>query len=385
MKLSNLKTLALMCVSAFFSTPILYGEFSVNYTFALAVIILVFLRGKLTVPPLEIQSIIFILTLVLFASILSNPNSPHHERQILSFLTYSSVFMFCFLKLKEEAVLSLLMGVLLSGLVYSLNLISKVYLEFDVDQIDQLKNMVGSQRYGFVLLFSFWIVLLELRLKLNLSLLTLIPILAVLILGMSLTYSRTTILVLCFTLGIFTLLNIKSKKIIKLVFSLTGAFVALVSFDIINLPIGYYTKSLFEPLFNSGFSNSLLVETSSEGIRLLRLKEILNHTAESPFFGTGFLGYWAIAPIGSSAHSQYGDILLRTGLFGAFFYALTLVSTVVKTWKYSQSTFWALSSILCYSVFHETWKDSHGAYLMALIFHIAFIQTRKSADKNDII
>ena len=73
-----------------------------------------------------------------------------------------------------------------------------------------------------------------------------------------------------------------------------------------------------------------------------------------------------------SAHSQYSDVLFRTGLFGFTIY-LYLLFRIFKYLSFSnRDLFFGYLSILIYGVFHETFKLSHGAFVLSFLLAMTY-------------
>ena len=63
---------------------------------------------------------------------------------------------------------------------------------------------------------------------------------------------------------------------------------------------------------------------SSEGARVSEWKTIIEHTIRRPFIGSGFMGVWELKRSLGSAHSQFFDVLYRTGFVGFAVYFFVL-------------------------------------------------------------
>jgi O-antigen ligase len=121
----------------------------------------------------------------------------------------------------------------------------------------------------------------------------------------------------------------------------------------------------------SGFFNepSGFNPKGSEGIRLQIWSAILDIVAISPITGTGFAGTHQFLDANwGSAHSQYMDILLRTGLIGLAFY-LYLWVTILRYYLTMPGIFAGLIAFLVFGLFQETTKFSYGALLFFLLLN----------------
>ena len=84
--------------------------------------------------------------------------------------------------------------------------------------------------------------------------------------------------------------------------------------------------------------------------------------------GAGYLGPWVLRDSAfGSAHSQYTDVLFRTGVIGLLLYLGILVGLMRYLWRSHEGLFWGVASVLVYGLFHETFKESQGAFVIAFL------------------
>jgi O-antigen ligase len=84
--------------------------------------------------------------------------------------------------------------------------------------------------------------------------------------------------------------------------------------------------------------------------------------------GSVYLGTWASKSVNAgSAHSQYMDILFRTGFLGFFLYMYLICKTFLFLRKEDKGLFLGIFGVLVYGLFHETFKESHGAFVLAFV------------------
>ncbi len=168
---------------------------------------------------------------------------------------------------------------------------------------------------------------------------------------------------------LFFLVNILFYKVtIKRIIT----FIKYVLFFIISFILIYIffepTLSRFIYIF---FEHDIVAEINnneaSGGVRLLIWKNILDFVLINPFTGTGFLGVWGIQPVGSS-HNQYMDLLLRTGFIYFLIFMLVIVKLCFMLFKYERYMFFGFMAFLIYGMFHETFKESQGAFVLAFLF-----------------
>jgi O-antigen ligase len=108
--------------------------------------------------------------------------------------------------------------------------------------------------------------------------------------------------------------------------------------------------------------------SSSEGARILIATRALDFVVRNPFTGSGFLGVWVLRDLpAGSAHSQYVDVLFRTGFIGFAVYLWIIVRLLRFLWRQHEPLFWGLLAVIFYGLFHETFKESQGAFVLAFL------------------
>src|SRR5581483_9473329 len=93
--------------------------------------------------------------------------------------------------------------------------------------------------------------------------------------------------------------------------------------------------------------------------------------ALNPMTGSGFLGVWVLPMsrvfhVGSS-HSEYMDTFLRLGVIGSGAYLYLLVGILKFTYRHHREVFVGLVGVITYGLFHETFKESQGAFILAFL------------------
>ena len=84
-----------------------------------------------------------------------------------------------------------------------------------------------------------------------------------------------------------------------------------------------------------------------------------------------------------SAHNQYGDVLFRTGFIGLFLYLYLLYKVFIHLKNNHRDLFYGYISILVYGFFHETFKMSQGAFILAFVLGMMVTANRyKTIGKN---
>jgi O-antigen ligase len=249
------------------------------------------------------------------------------------------------------------------------------------------KNQVGNQRYGFLYIIGFWLVFFFQSSSVFLRL-SKIPLLVIIFLGILLTFSRASIVGLIGSGLVFLVVIFGSK--IKLtaknlgIFSLYAMGIGVVVafsgiYEYIALPFEYFADKLFTLRSSDGSANFNLVNAaSSSGYRIFLIKSILEYVASSPLFGSGYLGIWVILDDGiGSAHGQYNDVLFRTGFIGLGLYLYVLQKLGAYLYKTDLGLFLGFMGVLVFGLFHETFKVSHGAFVLAFLIGMWASELRK--------
>jgi len=110
----------------------------------------------------------------------------------------------------------------------------------------------------------------------------------------------------------------------------------------------------------------------SEGERLDIYSEIIKTVEGNPFTGTGFAGAYLVIKGEGSAHGQYFDVLLRTGVIGLVIYLLfwgKLLRYYVRT---DIGVAAGLIALTVFGLFHETTKLSYGALILFFLLNKAY-------------
>ena len=326
------------CICLFpFSITLLGSGASASYFFMLIPFFLLIKFGKIKNPGSDINLIIIIFTIFFFLNAFLQINYWDLTfRKIISFLLFFSAFCLVFFDISKDMERSFLFAIVLVSLFFSLR--SIYYLvQLDLNAVGfSAKGEVGSQRFGFIYLMAFWIVFFYKPTKLYLGWLKVIS-LSILLLGIFLTFSRSSIIGLIFSIIIYMFFFMKLSNVFKvknflwLTLLLPIAIYLIYRFNIdliLILVFDFFWERMFSLLtFSEAKSVELLNFSnpeSSEGYRLFLIQKILNY-ASSNFLGSGYLGIWIVLDgfIGS-AHGQYNDVLFRTGFFGLIIYIYML-------------------------------------------------------------
>jgi len=373
------KSVVLTAAFIFFLYPIGIDGLSVNYTFCIYVLILILLSGKIRKMPTDMVVGVFVFSFIFLVSIVQHINTPELSgRRLASFLIFMSLFSFSIVNLNMSMVAAFKRAVILISIFFSIISIGKFFEHSMTGPIHfEVKNLIGSQRYGFIYILAFWVVLLSPVESLKQRILSLFPLL-IITSGMFLTFSRSSIVALLLSLFLFGLVKLMPSGFVKvrasdayklLAFTMALLCVILVVQYFFPLTVQYYIKTLINPLTDASLFEALKYPTSSEGTRLVRVIEGLEHTLSNPITGTGYLGIWLFSESGAgSAHNQFLDTLIRVGIIGFAYYMYLFLRLMIYLRKYDAQLFWGMIGILVYGLFHETFKESYGAFVLAFMF-----------------
>jgi len=343
---------------------------SVNYLFVLLPLIYFFRNHLLKPPKIIYVSLLIYILVFIFSNLISIDQHQLFFRRVSSFLIFISIFAYAFIPISEKMKESFEMAIVLASLYFSVfSIIS--FMTLGISDLMELKNLIGSQRYGFVYLMGIAILVHKLYEQGRINMVILF-FLSIIISGLLLTLSRSSILSFMIMAILFLLASgfqkgsYKIKTIlVSIIFALTASLA--VFFFLPDVPY-FFVQTLINPLFNAELITASADVGSSEGIRISRIREVLDFLSTSPILGNGFLGIWAISETGSgSAHNQLLDTFLRVGIIGFVAYLVLGLMLLKYLLNFHKSLFWGFLGILIYGLFHETFKESQGAFILAFL------------------
>ncbi len=350
---------------------------SANYSFIFLPLLIILFSGKIKIPSENIIIFILFFSFILLMGIIYQYKLfIYLDRRLLSFLIFMTMFSYVVIDIGKDKIDSFKIAVVLIVLYFVILKIGNFFIYTELEK-GNLKYYVGNSRYGFVYLLAFWIVYFYKPGSKLVSILKTFTILLILG-GIFITYSRTTILSFLFSFGLFyfsVLFKNDKRFFYKLFFFLlipSILIVLLILFEkIFTNTYNYFSDTLFtyfsiDGLF--GFFERLSDSKTSMGFRVLLLGKIIDYVSLNPFTGSGFLGCWIMFDdLKCSAHNQYADVLFRTGFVGFYIYLYILYKTFVYLRHNHQDLFYGFVSILLYGFFHETFKMSQGAFILAFM------------------
>lgn len=358
-----------------FLYPITLGVFSVNYSFIFYPFFASLKRKTLLIPPLQINLMMGAFLLILLGGLISNPlaSGDNILRSLISFFIFMSIFSFAFVEIDKNLVNLFKYALISISCLFSLYAFCSFFYHGGNINRYGIKDLVGSQRYGFIYLIGFFsLFYLDMEKRYN-KILRLIGLWLISV-GIMLTFSRASIVSFIAVLGLYYVVQIAKirtinldavlKSIPKVILLILSLFII---YKLFPLPVKFFLDRIINRYFFKTTAVFLAAETS-EGSRLRIWSDIFNYVCQFPLTGSVYLGTWASKSVNAgSAHSQYMDILFRTGFLGFFLYMYLICKTFLFLRKEDKGLFLGIFGVLVYGLFHETFKESYGAFVLAFV------------------
>ena len=349
---------------------------SANYLYIIYPIIVVAIIRKIRHPgndQIIIISIYF--SIFIISAIYQYTYYDYIFRKLVSFIIFMSVFTYMLIRIDVKMIQAFKISIIIISLYYSLKLIYGYYLVAGNEIGAEAKAMIGSQRYGFILILAIWIVFSNISKNSIRMFLLNNCIIFILISGVLLTYSRSGVIALIGSFVLYVIYNIFNQhgKCKIHVSSISLLIVVPISILILNYyfpgATAYYISKLFTYLLSTSYEGLEIQNIgSTAGYRIYMILKILEYISFNPFTGSGYLGVWIMFnDLSGSAHNQYFDVLFRTGLFGFMFYVFLLYRIMRFLYFNDTGLFWGFIGILIYGLFHETFKLSQGGFILSFI------------------
>lgn len=351
---------------------------SANYLFFISPI-LVLLAGKNLVKPqrLYLEFIAIYIAILCLATLYQYSLLNEIGRRLVSFIIFMGIFVFMFVKITPKMVVSFKISVILVSLYFSIySIVSYILAGSDILGFSA-KDVVGTQRIGFIYIVAFWLLLLFKPSKMLLRSIKMGAV-ACIFFGMLLTFSRSTIVAL---VGSFTIYNfihsyerLRGQQFIlsRSQMGIGSVLIALLFLIWIffPVPLEFFAERLFSNTTAAGDPVYDFVNpNASEGYRVWVLKKVLDFLIHNPLTGSGYLGVWIAVDEGGqgATHNQYSDVLFRTGIFGFLMYLYILFKLGKYLYWRHIDLFYGYVGVLIYGMFHETFKESQGAFMLSFM------------------
>lgn len=345
----------------------------VNYLFVVLALVLYARDGfivKYSFPVLSLAIFLFIFILSWFWFSGEDINL---VRRALSFLIFISIFCFIFYRFDDDTISGLKIAIVLLTVCMILDALWTFY-ELGGSRLGLSVKKVGSQRYGFIFLISLFIAIMWDVKKFHLRAFK-SALVAFCGLGCLFSFSRSSVVGLLVCAMVYIILESRSlfkPKTLLMFGILSTAAVVAVSYWLPSA-FDFYAATLFSLVEADGQTAvfNLNNPQASEGYRLWLWSLIWEYSWINPF-GSGFAGVWTILDEGGSgsAHSQFFDVLFRSGLPGLVTFGLLIWVVGNALFSVHRDLFYGFLGMVVIGIFHETFKESHGAFLLAVFMSI---------------
>jgi len=364
------------------------GGVSINYSFALLPVGWMLLRGRVKMPPPVVVAAAIVYAFVLVAAIVLDGGA-NMARRLASFVVFMSLFAYSVIEVDTAMSRAFRRAVVIISVLFSLVAIYKG-VALDLLALGYgAKDAIGSQRFGFVYLMAFWLLVFHVP-RTRLQFTGRFAALSVVTTGLLLTFSRASIVALVGSVLVFAVINVlrwlgrPTKRGIATAFAaVTGVAVLLVLLQQTVPYVFQYADTYLVQYARDtvALREKLSDRTDSFGTRAFIARRVAETVASSPLTGSGYLGVWILpdlAGIAGSAHNQYLDVLFRTGVLGGAAYGALLLFLLTRLRPADRGLYWGMVAVLIYGMFHETFKESQGAALLAALIGIASEHWRRS-------
>jgi O-antigen ligase len=350
---------------------------SANYSFVLFPLFWSVLHGGVVKRPKTVYLLLMggFWLIFLVAAVYQIAYQEYAARRFVSFALFMTMFSYMFVEIDADVVAAFKIAIVLISVYFCLDQLATYTLAGGSELGSLAKDVVGSARYGFIYILALWIAY-QGRYAGRLWKVCKYPTVVVLLIGLLLTFSRASMVALLGGFGIFTVFGILARAnrprqlfsvpALTSVVILAGILFSLIRF--VPGPVGFFEERFQFFLNEDALGKSLENPQSSEGGRVFLVEQVLDFVQTNPFTGSGYLGVWILFDDGSgSTHNQYTDVLFRTGPLGLAAYLYLLVALLRYLFANERALFWGIVGVLIYGLFHETFKESQGAFVLAFL------------------
>jgi O-antigen ligase len=376
LKRAGLTALFALCLYPI-SVQLPLGAVGVNYIFVLLPLATALVTGRLRNPgEMLLLAIAFYVLIFFVASLYQYDLATESTRRFASFAIFISIFSYAFITIDSDKLIAFKTAIV--GVSVYLSAFSAYQLlALAATRIVgfEAKDLIGTQRLGFIYVIAFWLVYLDRQQK-EFWGVARYPILLVLTVGLCLTFSRSSIVAMLVTFLLFAIVRhggwlktFSLRSVGSAILTVVGAIIiATAVFRVFPLVFQFFSVRLFGFFLDSdAVFNAFADSNSSEGTRLYIASRLLDFVVRNPLTGSGYLGAWVLRDRFGSAHGQYMDVLFRTGPVGFFLYLCILIALMRYLWRSHEALFWGVTAVLVYGLFHETFKESQGAFVFAFL------------------
>lgn len=358
----SLKNSIFLLIAIASTFPFTIDGFFISYFYILLVILPFY---KLRYSPTRF-SLLAIYTFIFLAGIykILAQDSYYALRVTSSYIVFIFPFLIAFVAIEDNSFNKFKQAVIFVSLLISLLAIFQIISIGYQGDFYKTKEIMGTNRIGFVIIFAFFILLFER----GFSMIVKAAFLAILFIGLALTFSRSSIVAFGAALCLMGVLNLKKIKASYFLGGIVFGMILLVIFreTIIGQIVDFFSKYLLS-YKNYNLTNS----QTSEGYRVYVFNQIISYVMYNPLFGSNYAGLYLLydeyREVGASSHNQYTDVLLRTGLVGFITFMYMLFKVSLYYFRKDSGVFYGLMGIIFYGLFHETFKLAHGSFIFAIL------------------
>lgn len=386
----NLRLIFLVLLFVGFCYPVLVDGISINYSFVLFPVLMILLTHRIQRVSLELfWPVVTFAGIFMIALVLpSDYHQDNHLRQCVSFGIFLTAFSFMFVKITANMIRAFKIAILFTSIGFSSVSIWGFFALGGQSLHFEAKDLVGQQMLGFVYILAIWMTLYY-QANQWLTKIGKLVALAILLAGLMLTFSRSAIVALLGSGALFAmayLLRWLRNPALAIRRRMLGVLVVLVVVTIGIYKMFPVTFDFFEEtLFGRNLVQEAASPDDSAGIRMLLWRRIVEYVLQHPLTGSGYLGVWIMpglpADVGS-AHNQYMDVFYRTGILGAIAYAWLLYCVLRYFRRHDRAMFWGMTGVLIFGMFHETFKESEGAFILA--FSLGMLAESRRQHRREI-
>jgi len=386
------KQVFLFLLFVFFLYPIsIYMDgngVSANYAYVFFPLILVAVSGVVKTPCYDV-SFMLMLYLIIFLVALFYQHEVYHfsARRVISFILFMCMFLYVFVNVDSNMIIAFKGALVAVSILFSIRIIIDYFLLGGNDLGNAGKGLVGSQRYGFVYIMAFWVVMHYRPHHKSMMFLKLIGVFLIAA-AILLTFSRSSIVSLLGSIVVYFYyyMNAKNGQAVmsksRSIVSLLGIlFVIFLLNRLFPSIFEFYDQRLFSWVNDDGsYVYDFSSHNASEGYRVNMFYKIMEFVGINPFTGSGFLGVWIMFDsLSGSAHSQYFDVIFRTGIFGFLIYVYMLFKLFIYLRNNHRDLFYGFIGVLIYGLVHETFKISQGAFILSFLLGMMATSSRYMA------
>ncbi len=373
--------------------PVVYNELSLNYCFVLLPFASIFVHSRLRRPPKMFIGAFTVFTFVYLVSFLGQFDLyPFALRRTVSFLIFMTYFSYVLLQIDQDMLRAFKLAVVGIGLLYAIGSAMMFFSLGGSALSFSAKDLVGDQRIGFVYILGCSLVYFA-RARDLLRLVGKWVLLAVLMGGLLLTFSRGAIVGLlgsvflyCVVSNYRWLLRPTPRGLRAVGLALITLFGALILLRIfLPTTFDFFAERLFKlDKVQEEVSNP----EASAGVRMELTKLVASYVSQHPLTGSGYLGLWVLPERpadANSTHNQYADILLRTGVVGFAMFVFLLYHLMRFLYAREKAFFWGVLAVLFMSFFHDIFKESGGAFVLAFGFGLLSQALREKRSRRAVM